>query len=73
MKCAILIITNCNKGINLLNHIIQEAETLIQKAKDGTLLVAPNWRNLIGFECLQVAVGNAELTSILAQTSFNNN
>ena len=59
MKCAILIVQNVNKGINLLSHILIEAETLAQKAKDGTLLIVPSWRNHIGFECLQIAIGNA--------------
>jgi len=59
MKCAILIISNVGKGITLLNHILTEADTLSQKAKDGTLLIVPSWRNHIGFECLQIALANA--------------
>ena len=49
-----------------------EADTLAVKSKDGTLLLSPSWRNLIGFECLQIAIGNAELTKIFSQTNFPN-
>ena len=70
MKCAILIIQNVGKGVTLLNHILVEADTVAQKAKDGTLLIVPGWRNHIGFECLQIAIANAQLTKILSQMSF---
>ena len=50
----------------MLQHIIAVADTLAVKSKDGTLLIAPSWKNLIGFECLQIAIGNAELTRIFS-------
>jgi len=70
MKCAIFIIQNLQVGTNLLQHILAEADTLAIKSKDGTLLLAPSWRSLIGFECLQIAIGNAELTKIFSQSNF---
>lgn len=66
MKCAILIILNLQVGLNMLQHIVAVADTLVVKSKDGTLLIAPSWKNLIGFECLQIAIGNAEITRILS-------
>lgn len=36
----------------MLQYIIAESETLGVKSKDGTILLVPSWRNLIGFECL---------------------
>lgn len=52
MKCAIDIIQTLQVGTDLLQLIIGEADTLAVKAKDGTLSLAPSWRNLVGFECL---------------------
>lgn len=72
MKCAIFIIQNLQVGINMLQHIVAEADTLAVKQKDGQLQLAPSWRSLIGFECLQIAIGNADLTKIFSQQNFPN-
>jgi dihydrodipicolinate reductase len=36
MKCAVLIINNLGIGVNLLQHIISEADSIIGKTKDGS-------------------------------------
>jgi hypothetical protein len=72
MKSAILIVQNLGIGINLLQPIIAEADTLSAKSKDGTQLLLPSWKSLIGFECLQLAISNPELVKTLSQTRFPN-
>jgi hypothetical protein len=58
MKCSVLIINNLGIGINLLQHILTEADSLIGKAKDGSIILTLNWRSLIGFESLAILLNN---------------
>jgi hypothetical protein len=52
--------------------VIQESETFILKAKDGSLQAVPGWRNLVAFECLQIAISNPEHIHFFATTSQQN-
>jgi hypothetical protein len=58
MKCSVVIINNLGIGINLLQHILTEADSLIGKAKDGSIILTLNWRSLIGFESLAILLNN---------------
>jgi len=36
MKCGVLVINNLGIGINLLNHILVEADGIVARQKDGS-------------------------------------
>ena len=58
MKCTILMVNNLGIGIGLLQSILADTDSLSTRQKDGTLQLNLTWRSLIGFECLQIAMGN---------------
>ena len=70
MKCAILIINNLGVGLNLLRPILADAESFTQRHREGNVTLNLNWRALIGFECLQVAVSNPSLAEVFANSSL---
>ena len=52
MKLAILIINNLGCGFGLLRQLLNDADSLTVKQKDGSYKFEFNWRGLIAFECL---------------------
>mmetsp|Transcript_30487 Transcript_30487/g.29873 ORF Transcript_30487/g.29873 Transcript_30487/m.29873 type:complete len:117 (-) Transcript_30487:3609-3959(-) len=64
MKCAVMIINNLGIGINLLQHVIAEADGINAKGKDGNLIL--NWKSLIGFECIAILLNNPNLIKVFS-------
>ena len=70
MKCAVMIINNLGIGINLLQHILSEADGIVGKSKDGSQVMNLNWRSLIGFECIAILLNNPSLIKTFSQSSL---
>ena len=71
MKLAILIIDNLGCGFGLLRQLLVDAESLTVKQKDGSIKFEFNWRGLIAYECLQVAISNPHLSHLLSTSSLS--
>ena len=61
---------NLNIGINLLQHILNETDSIISKGKDGQIQVTLTWKSLIAFECLAIAFNNPYLIKAFSQAAF---
>ena len=61
MKCSILVMNNLNIGLNLLQYILNETDSILVKGKDGQTQMNLTWKSLIGFECLAIAFNNPYL------------
>ena len=61
-----MIINNLGIGVNLLQHVLQETDGFIVKHKDGSSSMQLNWKSLIGFECLAIALNNPTLIKIFS-------
>lgn len=71
LKLAILIITSLGSGFSLLRQLLADAESLTVKQKDGSFKFDFNWRGLVSFECLQVAVSNPQLAQLFSSSSLS--
>jgi len=71
MKLAILIINHLSCGFGLLRQILIDADSLTSKCKDGSIKFELNWRGLVAFECLQVAISNPALSQLLSTSSLS--
>jgi hypothetical protein len=65
MKSAIYIVCYLQTGFALLQLILNESDSLVAKSGKNYRL-DPSWRNLVGFECLQVALSDTELIKKMA-------
>ena len=71
MKLAILIISSLGSGFGLLRQLLADADSLTVKQKDGTIRFEFNWRGLIAYECLQVAISNPYLSHLFSTASIS--
>jgi len=71
MKCSIMIMNQLCTGLHMLHYVLADADTLVQKCKDGSVQINLTWKQLIAFECLTIAVSNPVLIKVLSVTQHN--
>jgi hypothetical protein len=71
MRLAILIVSNLGSGFSLLRQLLSDADSLTVKQKDGSLKFEFNWRGLVAYECLQVAISSPYLSHLFSTASIS--
>lgn len=72
MKCSILVINFLGIGVNLFTHILSETDNFLISNKSGKsnndtqANMNLNWKSLIGFECVAIALNNPSLIKVFA-------
>lgn len=72
MKCSILVINFLGIGVNLFTHILSETDNFLISNKfgksnnDTQANMNLNWKSLIGFECVAIALNNPSLIKVFA-------
>lgn len=74
MKLTILVINYLGIGVNLFNYILLETDNFnVQskgKSSDTQSTMNLNWKSLIGFECVAIALNNPSLIKVFAQSAL---